>query len=79
MAAHARDTPSENTPAATYFGGWERLSGHLGYPKHDGAAERATARAVAELLASGLAENVGRLQPGRGPRLYLLHLGGAWP
>lgn len=39
-----------------YFGGWEALSVHLGYPTYDGAGKQAVKRAMAELSDAKLVE-----------------------
>lgn len=48
-----------------YYGGWAYLAGTLGYAEYGPAAERAVARAVAELRKQGLIVPAGEPRPGQ--------------
>lgn len=52
----ARDTDQKNVQAGIYFGGWEYLSGCLGYPKPTETAKRGTQKALSDLVDVGLLE-----------------------
>lgn len=61
MAHVAIDKPTKRDPARVYFAGWEYLARTaFGRSEYDGAAHRAVARAVRELLDAGLIKDVGR-------------------
>jgi hypothetical protein len=68
MASIGRDEPNPKTKIerGVYYGGWEMLARALGYKEYTAAAERAVARAIAELTEAGLIEPVGT--PTRGQR-----------
>lgn len=56
MCSVARDRDQKNVQKGIYFGGWELLSGVLGFPEHSPAAKVAVARCVRELTDAGLLE-----------------------
>jgi hypothetical protein len=74
MVAHDKGSPPD-IPAATYFGRWDYLAqAWLAYPKLDSKAERAVARAIAELVEAGVVVPMGRRGGSRGPRMYRLNI-----
>jgi hypothetical protein len=58
MCWHALDNPRGDTPARTYFGGWEALA--LLYPNQSPkAAHVSVGREIRELTAAGLVKPIG--------------------
>jgi hypothetical protein len=56
MAADAHDTGTTRQAPAIYYRGWPHLGRMLGYDTWDDRAERAVARAVAQLVGARLVE-----------------------
>ena len=65
MASIGRDQPKGKVLSGVYYGGWELIAKALGYEEYTPAAERAVARALAELTNAGLIEPLGRAGQGR--------------
>lgn len=63
MASVARDEGPRVAEPNLYFGGWEYLAKTIGYRDYTPAAQRAVARAIAELVAAGLIKRVGNPGP----------------
>jgi len=75
MASVARDQPTKTVDARLYFGGWPQLGYAMGFATYDGSAERAVAKAIAELRGAGLID--GLAEPGTGHRqVYRITLPG---
>lgn len=78
MASIGRDKPKGHVERGVYYGGWELLSRCLGYKTFTPAAQRAVARAVAELLDAGLIMPCGKHGPNR-RQAYRLTLPSVFP
>lgn len=70
MALHSLDPGPKVKDPLHYFGGWPALAIALGFAEYTPSAERAVARAIAQLVDKGAVESVDRTSSGS--RVYYL-------
>ena len=72
MALHSLDPDKGVVDPLHYYGGWHKLAMSLGFHEYTPSAERAVARAIAQLVDKGVVKPVDYSRAGS--RVYQLHL-----